>query len=978
MSIGRITGALAVATNEITLAAAALNFDFSLIKVEAPEEFKFIGGSLSEKRRIDAEDGKTHVVARKLGALFDTLIPPIPNLVKAYGLRASEIAASSVANPKPSVHDGPFAAHVGADGTTLWAAATSGRSAIAIHLLACLLARIWSGSEATSLWSEIVEKRRQEIVAAFENNEEIDIATLSIARQEFSRQQLAEWDASARGWLQAADIAKESELKQLLLIVKNIDMSVDRGINVYEGVMRVWKKALRAMESLVRGVPQAVSDGSILIAIWAWHLYPDLVILRSEITTIHFKDPLINTGSSLTIGLQIEDPERKQDGLYWSLSLSHLRYYGNPIASERAATRDASRLSFQDLTLVAFGSLVAEWGDSVNNTITQAEFFIALWECLGLAVTDSKTSEDMASVRGFMTCDSNWMKILVQAAQTIVDGDDTEHQTVKKLVKLGQRRREQFFQPHIPPYFHLTKLKNLLPLINREEDSVNVLREAVSNLGMKYISGATVPFLVRYTHGPKNNFEYASLSSESLTVTKGKPHETLQGAQRLQRWISVRNAESLAGFDDMDNIVMTVVDDESTRHSELEDLGEEVRSREDASIRSVRMYQISYGSPPIKYKYLLGDTKKAALFIPEESFNYVEEKYGHLFDDTISVPRVIQLLRFSSVRAHSLIELIWRVCSSTEKPSLQALPLRALSSAARVYKLLSRASISPNILLRPFHKARWNSNKNLRYHSGNRGFLDTFRGERLTRPQSFACIAMLESGIHDLDSAYLEPIMAMSSSNSIYVAAPLLCDPWESPHPEEICRITGNIGRAGLAMMFAPQNVQMKSRDNTRWAMVNHADFDGKPENNFKGTSLHLSFTGYERPLGASVAGQRDVEVFLLETRVSLHSEGIWLADLDILAGLQSPKVSRIVYGKKCSHSPDERPEWPITALDNWDEFFDPPENTAIVRAHRNWIARLAFVCVCHQLRREAMVMPEAICWKCNPKPTKSPLTYIW
>lgn len=59
--------------------------------------------------------------------------------------------------------DGPFASIVGLDGSSIYAAATSGQSAIAVHLLACMLARTWSGPEATAIWVELVETRKNDI-----------------------------------------------------------------------------------------------------------------------------------------------------------------------------------------------------------------------------------------------------------------------------------------------------------------------------------------------------------------------------------------------------------------------------------------------------------------------------------------------------------------------------------------------------------------------------------------------------------------------------------------------------------------------------------------------------------------------------------------------------------------------------------------------------------------------------------------------
>lgn len=102
MSISKVTAALASVSNEITLAAASLNFDFSLVKITAPKEFSSIGPALSQKRRDEAEHGTPHIIAHKLGALFEDLIPKTPSLVHAYSLRASDISASPIVNPKGS------------------------------------------------------------------------------------------------------------------------------------------------------------------------------------------------------------------------------------------------------------------------------------------------------------------------------------------------------------------------------------------------------------------------------------------------------------------------------------------------------------------------------------------------------------------------------------------------------------------------------------------------------------------------------------------------------------------------------------------------------------------------------------------------------------------------------------------------------------------------------------------------------------
>jgi hypothetical protein len=109
MSFGRLTAAALSGTIDTTVTLASLNFDFSLIKVEARKEYKDFGVQLSKQRSEEAENGLTHVTARKLGALFADVIPACPHLISAYGLRVSEIAKSSTHNPKGTKLDGIFA-----------------------------------------------------------------------------------------------------------------------------------------------------------------------------------------------------------------------------------------------------------------------------------------------------------------------------------------------------------------------------------------------------------------------------------------------------------------------------------------------------------------------------------------------------------------------------------------------------------------------------------------------------------------------------------------------------------------------------------------------------------------------------------------------------------------------------------------------------------------------------------------------------
>ena len=99
-SIPQVSASLMSATNQNTVGLANFNVDFSIVKITPSEEYAGLGISLSQRRRENAEEGPLHRIARKLGLLFEQIVPPIPDLIKAYGIRASEIASVKDTIPK--------------------------------------------------------------------------------------------------------------------------------------------------------------------------------------------------------------------------------------------------------------------------------------------------------------------------------------------------------------------------------------------------------------------------------------------------------------------------------------------------------------------------------------------------------------------------------------------------------------------------------------------------------------------------------------------------------------------------------------------------------------------------------------------------------------------------------------------------------------------------------------------------------------
>jgi len=74
--MARITGAVATIHNENSASLANINFDFTLVKLEAPVKYAALGQTISSKRKINAEEGILHKTARKLSAFFGELLLP--------------------------------------------------------------------------------------------------------------------------------------------------------------------------------------------------------------------------------------------------------------------------------------------------------------------------------------------------------------------------------------------------------------------------------------------------------------------------------------------------------------------------------------------------------------------------------------------------------------------------------------------------------------------------------------------------------------------------------------------------------------------------------------------------------------------------------------------------------------------------------------------------------------------------------------
>jgi hypothetical protein len=978
-SIGKFTAALTSVSNEVTVAAANFNIDFTLMKIEAPQEYQGLGTALSTGRREQAESGTAHTTARKLGALFEHIIPHTPKLYGAYGQRASEIAKSQSAN-SASTQIGPFSAHVGLDGTSIWAAATSGKRAIAIHLLACMLGKIWKGPEAISVWVELVARRKSQILSELDQSSFQATASFMAAQQEITRTHLAAWDASARAWLQTADEANLVRQTQLRLVLDNINMPVNNQADLYQSVLKAWTNALVMVESLVAGMPQCVKDGAVLLGLSAWHLYPDMLVLGQDTAHIKQKDDLIGPGGILTIGLHRGDCD-KESGIFWSLPLAHMRYYGSAPTVSRSLTADSSRVSLEQLYQVALGCLSAVWGTDIPGVVN---ILIAL----GSALLEPNDQQYLSLTP------QHWFWTLFEAAVVSQKSRGQNKEVFAKLNGLGARRAMTFLSSNSwksERNFGLFKFRTLLPLLKGAEARIKLLRHISTSLDVD-----PNDIFIRYRSDCSEGISfvtYASALPHSFQTLKRSRDGVQQVVESHIRWTycpKERGCDRPYSLDSdpfkhqIEALLLTeekcyFLDPASIRESDQftlawREFGKERNIVDESEILQhatteelVYLHAYDGDEDEVEFDYLMGDWNSAALFIRKGLKLDRYEAYGHGSD--ITNEELVAALSMKLIDPKTLDHYLdtWgvtglRMSEFTPAESSLSISLRNLAAAKALYDELRYATVNLSVISQPLHQAKW-------AHVSSYGDIIS-----LDLPQIFSCIAMFESGSFNINPEHLHRVMALSVGNSIYIADLLIREPLGPDLTRKVTRITGNLGRAEMAMLVSPtMPPPLKSLDYDNWNLINHVDFDGTCQGCFQNTTLHLSFTDFEMPIDVGTRGIRDTEAILIESVVSVHDRGQWVGDLDIMSALASSYLRWVRHGA-CSHSEDEQSFSQLSptgepnrliSIDSWDELLDIPPQSIIVRAHNNWLARLAAAAISIQKERVAVFLPRNVCWEC-------------
>ena len=917
MSLQKLTAALASGNAELQVALASMNLDISLIKMEAPKEYQPLALALPSRRKAEAEEGSTHAVARKLQALFSGLYMPTPALYTAYGSRASKITETQRRHAKTVDKRGPFAEHIGIEGGSIWAAATSGTNAIAIHLLACMLARIFTAPEAIAAWEEIVTIRKKQILDGSESAGVDQMFSILAAKSALSRQDLAEWDASARAWLRTADETMATKQKQLLLIINNNKkVPVNLHGSTFESVVQAWSRSMIAVEKLIQGMPHSIVDGSVLLALSSWHLYPDMSVLGEKNTFVKQADGLVKEGGVLTLGLEtaIERYDaRSSEGVTWSMPLAFYHYYGVPLAAERSLAVDGSRLTITQLQLVTAGSLFTGW---IQRTSTAKQLSGLLVKVCSYLL---QSATHKADGRYQAPSGSSWPMLVRKAAQYLLQTSGIDHEEACRLFTYGMRRGGAFLglqEDKKPLMTILQQPKVLLPTLRTADSRIRLLRQLA--LRMKVEPGRLV---IRYAlTGLREKQGTMRFGYASINATMGG----VASDRKLARW-QVRHAagppylqagEMMFELDEHQIVRGPVQADvrffwcEAPQDLQSEGItsvtvdGFFGQYAEHAIYRrrpDPRNPKILDGVP---FHFVIGDPNTAAIY---EAYEKTVRQPGPFYAEELVRP-----FDEGEVQADALMSHFTGIVRRAKQKAVWTehhLSLKAVATISAVYEHLPGASIPLSILKCSVANAKWlpdNRNDLEKAMQAGPAVAQalTFEPCFLDRPSTFACIAMMETGTVNIGPDGLRSVMAMSSGDSLFLASPIINDPALRLNVL-VTRVRGSIGRAGICFMIPPAQI-MPAEGTDDWNLIDHAGFDGTLKDAFRGTSLHLSFTEFTLAVDTGSRGLRTSEVFLLETVLSVHDKGRRVADLDILAAHESRLLRIVSEAERCVHTQDE------------------------------------------------------------------------
>jgi len=201
-----------------------------------------------------------------------------------------------------------------------------------------------------------------------------------------------------------------------------------------------------------------------------------MLVLGPKSTEVKQKDPLIPKGGVLTVGFTSMSPDSGK-GVFWSLPLAHLRFYGDPVRISSSISVDASRIQFDELLQVVLGSASASWERGDIATLQAAKLVQTMYNYL--RHVDNKDEPVEIPV---------WLEPLASAAEKLQASTGLTRKSYLRLISLGKRRGGSFLTPlpcHPAPIFKLMRYHAVFGVFRGEEERIAALRAVADNMNLK-------------------------------------------------------------------------------------------------------------------------------------------------------------------------------------------------------------------------------------------------------------------------------------------------------------------------------------------------------------------------------------------------------------------------------------------------------------------------------------------------------------
>ena len=942
---------LVVGNSKSALATANLNFDFSLIRLEAPPTYKEFGLALSPKQRFEAETGSLHRTAGRLGALFADNLLPIAALVAAYGVRVSEIAR----NLRRKLG--------GLRGGSIWAAATSGTAAIAAHLFACFLARLWTSSEAISIWTELVDGRKKDLAGQKKQHNSSSSPSTVTADLNVTRQDLNDWDSSARAWLQTADKSLKPRQTSIMSLLGNQRLLVSKKDTVYPKALQEFNKASTTVNRLVQGIPQLVAHSEAPLGLLSWHIYPDVINLDPKPTTLRQHDQVVNPGGILTLGLG----PQSSTNLSWSLPLRDLRYHS---VSEWALPEVIGEVTIDGIPIIIVGGIMGAWREcpgweSIEQTIDAGIHWLKkINECLqGSALYASFQPDPTQMKESTFKEPLNALNVIELLSRSI---ERTDRGTAQRLFGFGQRICRQLWPSlfsvpeRMEPFLGISRLNCMLELTRAIKDRVKLLRLLAARLRPDDDS-----MVVRYQTDRIRQYEIASVSP----ITSKTDGDVSGTAARYVRWIIFTSDELHRLRFAQESLQLEPWLEE--RISELNSEGELCLAALEAPDSKDSM-QIFFGHgrdfieslsnlfgnsrEGTSVFYYTGDTQIAAL--------YSKNQMDVVTDPVLTLHETKYMFTPDQVDPDKLAIFVSDLEGQPLELAREFGMLKACNVVASLFAQFPQFNVRLDVFQRPLLSAWW-LRKDQKDGEGVRHAQSSVLS--LSRSQALSCVTLFALGV-DIDLNHIDAF-AVASGDSIFLSEFLLCDPFLTPPGMALRRISANLGHTGVLILVPVKEPKFRRPDPKNWQVYNLKPFDGILSDCFQNTTLHLSGTSQALPVVLPESGGFQESCSYLETVLSVYDRGEWVADLDLsllsTGAISSSQIRRVVC-EDSSVCGDQAPTFKGVSIENWTELLDPPEGEVLmVQACGNWQARLATTVFAAMTGCEVLLLPSHFCWNC-------------